>query len=164
MGKVQYYVLLSDSPLWEAQHHAKVGGEVSQLLPGTGKWERDLLIFFFFLAGTSADSWAPSAGLVLVRGRNLGLDLRSVNTVILFAYGSLVAMVEEEGALKAYEDKSGERNTQKYLRGTDQVSEKCNSKAWLICLSLEEDPEPLPFHKGKENTEKKYSALHQVSF
>lgn len=45
------------------------------------------------------------------RGRNLGLDLRSVNTVILFAYGSLVAVVEEKEALEAYEDKSGEINT-----------------------------------------------------
>ena len=47
-----------------------------------------------------------------------------MNTVILFAYGSLVPVVEEEEALKAYEDKSGETNTQKYLRRTDQVSEK----------------------------------------
>ena len=65
-----------------------------------------------------------SAEISHKRGRNLGLDLRSVNTVILFAYGSLVPVVEEEEALKAYEDKSGETNTQKYLRRTDQVSEK----------------------------------------
>lgn len=95
--------------------------EVSQLLSETGKWELDLLIFFLkqvhlltpehLLQALCLSALFSSTESSHKRGRNLGLDLRSVNTVILFAYGSLVAVVEEKEALEAYEDKSGEINT-----------------------------------------------------
>lgn len=65
----------------------------------------------------------------------------------------------------AYEDKSGETNTQKYLRRTDQVSEKNLIQRLDLSACLQKKTQsPSPFIKERKNLRETKAPLPQVSF